>query len=119
MNRSKFSIAIGTILTTLVSAAHATQVLSSNGSVTYVRSYGDGSGGVRLELGVSAPASHNCGSYATIYYFDANKLGADTTKSIIAIATAAMMTGTTIAVTYDCSLAGGGYGWGIGITASN
>jgi hypothetical protein len=119
MNRHKFSTAIVTLLTASVPAAHATSVLSSNGSVTYVRAYGDGSGGVRLELGVSTAASHNCGTYPTIYYFDANKLGADTTKSIIAIATAAMMTGTTIGVTYDCSLSSGGYGWGIGITAAN
>jgi len=119
MNRRKFSPIIATLLATSLPAAHATSVLSSNGSVTYVQSYGDRSGGVRLELSVSAAALHDCGTYPTIYYFDANKLGADTTKSIVAIATAAMMTGTTIGITYDCSLASGGYGWGIGITAAN
>ena len=99
--------------------ARASAIVSSSGSVVYARSYGDGSGGVRLELGVSSGASHNCGTQPTVYYFDASKIGADTTKAIIAIATAAMVSGELITLTYDCTIGGGGYGWGIGLSASS
>ena len=71
------------------------------------------------ELGVSSSASDNCGTEPTIYYFDAAKIGADTTKVIIGSATAAMAVGQSVTLTYDCSLAGGGFGWGVALSASN
>ena len=118
MVRKNFSVTVAAALVTALPSAYASQANSSSGSVTYVRAYEDSSGGVRLELGVSPSASHNCCTVPTVYYFDTSKIGADTTKSLIAIATAAMIAGTSVTITYDCAIAGGGYGWGVALSAS-
>ena len=98
--------------------AQAAWANSGAGTVTYVRSYPMGSTGLRLELGVTG-AGHSCGTDSSVYYFDSTSIGMDATKALLALAFGAMSTGKTVVITYDCAIASGGFGWGIGIKVSN
>lgn len=124
MTRMKTSVPVPTTLFLLIACAaaqvaQASWVTSSSGYVSYTRTVSLGTTGVRLELGVSSSASHSCGTQPTVYYFDSTNIGPDATKSIIAVAIAAMTSGAAVTLTYDCTLGSGGYGWGTALSASN
>jgi len=89
------------------------------GQVVSVRTYQVGVNvGLRAEIAVSG-MSHTCGTGPTVFYFDSDKIPMDVVKSVMSLAFGAMVSGKKIGITYDCSLAGGGYGWAVALAVSN
>jgi len=99
-------------------SANAGWVNSPPGTVSYVRTYAVGVDGLRTQIGVSG-ATHGCGSEATIYYFDSDKIPMTVVKAVLSLLTTAMISGKSVVITYDCSISGGGFGWGTAVQVLN
>lgn len=90
----------------------------TSGSVSSVRTYQIGTDGLRAQIMLSG-ANHDCGTGPNTFYFDTGKVPADVVKAVISLAFGAMVAGKPVRITYDCSLHGGGYGWGVALSVSN
>ncbi len=112
----KSMLVVFSLVVSLISSStcYAALVMSSPGTITYVRTYDIGTG-LRVQIGVSSAAGHTCGNGPTDYYFDSDKVSLDSVKGVLAIGSAALLAGRTVLVTYDCSLSGGGFGWGVAL----
>ena len=106
-------MAYAMVLSFVVPDANAAWMEAPVGTVAYVRSYQDGATGLRAEIAVSG-GDHSCGTQPNIYYFDSSSIPLEEVKAIIALSMGAMIAGKSIQMLYDCSLKGGGYGWGVG-----
>lgn len=109
---------VGGLLTGSFGAAHAAWVGASPspGLVEYVRTYPiNVSVGLRAQVGISG-FTNTCGNGDNSIYFDSDKISIDAVKAILATALAAQAQGKKVSLTYDCSLAGGGWAWGTALT---
>jgi len=90
----------------------------TTGTITNVRTCQIGADDIRTQITI-AGASHNCGTQPNILYFDSNKIPRDIVKTVMALAFGAMATGKPVRFNWDCSLAGGGYSWGVALSVSS
>jgi hypothetical protein len=102
------------ILLLIPALSNAAAVDSATASIVSVRTYPLGGAGLRAQIQVSG-GTHNCGTAASVYYFDSDKIGIEAVKAVLAVALTAQASQRAIFITYDCSFGGGGYGWGYAI----
>lgn len=90
----------------------------TSATITNVRTYQIGADHIRTQITI-AGASHTCGTQPNILYFDSNKIPRDIVKTVLSLAFGAMAAGKSVKFDWDCSLAGGGYGWGVALSVSS
>lgn len=101
----------------IVMGAQAANQHTPAGKVESVRTYQTGENGLRAQITLS-DVTHNCGTGPTVVYFDTGKVPTVVVNSVLSLAFGAMVSDKNVIVTYDCTLGGGGYGWGFAISVN-
>lgn len=114
----QIALALIVVIAGISSAQAAWVNTQTTAIVTDVRTYQQGTDGLRAQITVSG-ATHDCGTEPSTFFFDSVKTTLDVVKAVMSLAFGAMVAGKQVIITYDCTLSTGGYGWGTALRVTN